>query len=192
MARARKFPTPMRHRKVLRDNLDGIAKADIRRLARRGGVQRLSGTVYHEVRGVLKLFLQRIMGSAVIYSEYARRKTVTVYDIIHALKREGHTLFGYDPIPRRLPPPPPSRRRVKKSSPPRQTQTQPEIAIPNTTESATTAPQIDSPPAPLGPALVETTPIPNAVTQPVDNESQPKTPVRTKTISRKEVPGYGN
>ena len=35
----------MRHRKVLRDNIDGISKAAIRRLARRGGVKRLSGLI---------------------------------------------------------------------------------------------------------------------------------------------------
>ncbi len=32
-----------RHRKVLRDNIQGITKPAIRRLARRGGVKRISG-----------------------------------------------------------------------------------------------------------------------------------------------------
>jgi histone H4 len=32
-----------RHRKVLRDNIQGITKSVIRRLARRGGVKRISG-----------------------------------------------------------------------------------------------------------------------------------------------------
>ena len=39
-----------RHRKVLRDNIQGITKPAIRRLARRGGVKRISGLVYEEVR----------------------------------------------------------------------------------------------------------------------------------------------
>ena len=34
-----------RHRKVLRDNIQGITKPAIRRLARRGGVKRISGYV---------------------------------------------------------------------------------------------------------------------------------------------------
>ena len=34
-----------RHRKVLRDNIQGITKPAIRRLARRGGVKRISGPV---------------------------------------------------------------------------------------------------------------------------------------------------
>lgn len=38
-----------RHRKVLRDNIQGITKPAIRRLARRGGVKRISGLIY-EVR----------------------------------------------------------------------------------------------------------------------------------------------
>ena len=43
--------------KVLRDNIQGITKpAAIRRLARRGGVKRISGLIYEETRGVkLKL-----------------------------------------------------------------------------------------------------------------------------------------
>uniref|UniRef100_A0A453LKQ6 Histone H4 n=1 Tax=Aegilops tauschii subsp. strangulata TaxID=200361 RepID=A0A453LKQ6_AEGTS len=40
-----------RHRKVLRDNIQGITKPAIRRLARRGGVKRISGLIYEETRG---------------------------------------------------------------------------------------------------------------------------------------------
>ena len=46
-----------RHRKVLRDNIQGITKPAIRRLARRGGVKRISGLIYEETRGVLKVLL---------------------------------------------------------------------------------------------------------------------------------------
>ena len=44
-----------RHRKVLRDNIQGVTKPAIRRLARRGGVKRISGLIYEETRGVLKV-----------------------------------------------------------------------------------------------------------------------------------------
>ena len=47
-----------RHRKVLRDNIQGITKPAIRRLARRGGVKRISGLIYEETRGVLKVLLR--------------------------------------------------------------------------------------------------------------------------------------
>ncbi|XP_021712205.1 histone H4 [Aedes aegypti] len=67
-----------RHRKVLRDNIQGITKPAIRRLARRGGVKRISsGLIYEETRGVLK------------------RKTVTAMDVVYALKRQGRTLYGF-------------------------------------------------------------------------------------------------
>ena len=37
-----------RHRKILRDNIQGITKPAIRRLARRGGVKRISAMIYEE------------------------------------------------------------------------------------------------------------------------------------------------
>merc|ERR1711915_1071830 len=84
-----------RHRKVLRDNIQGITKPAIRRLARRGGVKRISGTIYEETRGVLKLFLENVIRDAVTYTEHARRKTVTAMDVVYALKRQGRTLYGF-------------------------------------------------------------------------------------------------
>ncbi|KAG6851847.1 hypothetical protein H0H87_012020 [Tephrocybe sp. NHM501043] len=51
-----------RHRKILRDNIQGITKPAIRRLARRGGVKRISGLIYEETRGVLKIFLENVCG----------------------------------------------------------------------------------------------------------------------------------
>uniref|UniRef100_A0A3Q3DZE5 Histone H4 n=1 Tax=Labrus bergylta TaxID=56723 RepID=A0A3Q3DZE5_9LABR len=67
-----------RHRKVLRDNIQGITKPAIRRLARRGGVKRISGLIYEETRGVLKVFLENVIRDAVTYTEHAKRKTVTL------------------------------------------------------------------------------------------------------------------
>ncbi|KAK7301827.1 hypothetical protein RJT34_12703 [Clitoria ternatea] len=85
-----------RHRKVLRDNIQGITKPAIRRLARRGGVKRISGLIYEETRGVLKIFLENVIRDAVTYTEHARRKTVTAMDVVYALKRQGRTLYvGY-------------------------------------------------------------------------------------------------
>ena len=84
-----------RHRKVLRDNIQGITKPAIRRLARRGGVKRISGLIYEETRGVLKVFLENVVRDAVTYTEHARRKTVTALDVVAALKRQGRTLYGF-------------------------------------------------------------------------------------------------
>ncbi|XP_018396865.1 PREDICTED: histone H3-like [Cyphomyrmex costatus] len=82
-----------RHRKVLRDNIQGITKPAIRRLARRGGVKRISGLIYEETRGVLKVFLENVIRDAVTYTEHAKRKTVTAMDVVYALKRQGRTLY---------------------------------------------------------------------------------------------------
>ena len=54
-----------RHRKVLRDNIQGLTKAAISRLARRGGVKRICGFIYEEVRGVLMVFLENVIRDAV-------------------------------------------------------------------------------------------------------------------------------
>ncbi|CAI9728563.1 histone H2B, gonadal-like [Octopus vulgaris] len=83
-----------RHRKVLRDNIQGITKPAIRRLARRGGVKRISGLIYEETRGVLKVFLENVIRDAVTYTEHAKRKTVTAMDVVYALKRQGRTLIA--------------------------------------------------------------------------------------------------
>ncbi|TRY56674.1 hypothetical protein DNTS_021032 [Danionella cerebrum] len=87
-----------RHRKVLRDNIQGITKPAIRRLARRGGVKRISGLIYEETRGVLKVFLENVIRDAVTYTEHAKRKTVTAMDVVYALKRQGRTLYGFGAI----------------------------------------------------------------------------------------------
>ena len=57
-----------RHRKVLRDNIQGITKPAIRKLAKRGGV--------------LKVFLKNIIRDAVTYTEHAKpfaRKIITLW-----------------------------------------------------------------------------------------------------------------
>ena len=70
-------------------------KPAIRRLARRGGVKRISGLIYEETRGVLKVFLENVIRDSVTYTEHARRKTVTALDVVYALKRQGKTLYGF-------------------------------------------------------------------------------------------------
>ncbi|XP_061393266.1 histone H4-like [Musca vetustissima] len=84
-----------RHRKVLRDNIQGITKPAIRRLARRGGVKRISGLIYEETRGVLKVFLENVIRDAVTYTEHAKRKTVTAMDR-HFIYACGSILLVHD------------------------------------------------------------------------------------------------
>ncbi|CAK9097990.1 unnamed protein product [Durusdinium trenchii] len=84
-----------RKRKVLKESIQGITKPAIRRLARRGGVKRISGLIYEETRGVLKTFLENVLRDSITYTEHARRKTVTAMDIVYALKRQGRTIYGF-------------------------------------------------------------------------------------------------
>ena len=82
-------------KKQNRANIDGITKPAIRRLARRGGVKRISSLIYDETRLVLRHFLENVIRDSVTYTEHAKRKTVTALDVVHALKRQGRTLYGF-------------------------------------------------------------------------------------------------
>ena len=73
----------------------GVSPSHIRRIARRGGVKRISGLIYEETRGVLKVFLENVVCEEVTYTEHAMRKTVTALDVVYALKRQGRTLYGF-------------------------------------------------------------------------------------------------
>jgi len=81
-----------RHGKVI---IEGITKPAIRRLARRGGVKRISSYIYDDTRMVLKSFLDSVVKDSVTYTEHARRKTVTAMDVVYALKRLGRTIYGF-------------------------------------------------------------------------------------------------
>jgi histone H4 len=84
-----------RLRKSRKEVILGITKPAIRRLARRGGVKRISVLIYDEVRSVLRSFLDNVVRDAVTYTEHARRKTVTAMDVVYALKRQGRSLYGF-------------------------------------------------------------------------------------------------
>ena len=83
------------YRNILRNNIDGISKPALRRLARRGGVKCQSGLIYEEVRSVLKTFLERIIRDAVTYCEHARRRTIQPVDIVCALRKNKRPLYGF-------------------------------------------------------------------------------------------------
>ena len=72
-----------------------ITKPAIRRLDRRGGVKRISGLIYEETRGVLKIFLENVIRDAVTYTEHAKRKTVTAMDVFYVLKKQGRISYRF-------------------------------------------------------------------------------------------------
>ena len=84
-----------RHRKILKDNIEGITKPAIRRLARRAGIERLSGEVYQTIREEINSFLRGLVETSVVYTESANRKTIVAMDVVYALKRQGRTIYGF-------------------------------------------------------------------------------------------------
>ena len=74
-------------------------------------MKRISGLIYEETRGVLKIFLevsplplvlidmpltvtQNVIRDSVTYTEHAKRKTVTALDVVYALKVCLHSSRG--------------------------------------------------------------------------------------------------
>jgi histone H4 len=51
----------------------GITKPALRRLAQRGGVKRISGLIYEDMRGALRIFLEGAVRDAALYTEYGYR-----------------------------------------------------------------------------------------------------------------------
>lgn len=82
--------------KKFKELILGISKPSIRRLARRGGVKRISGLIYDESRAALRTFLENVIRDTVAYTEHSRRKTVTALDVVYALKNKGKTLYGFN------------------------------------------------------------------------------------------------
>jgi histone H3/H4 len=62
-----------------------ITNAAIERIARRGGVKRMSGFVYDEIRGIMKMFLENILRSSVIRVESTGMKTLKIEHVLPSL-----------------------------------------------------------------------------------------------------------
>jgi histone H4 len=75
--------------------IQGITKGAIRRLARRGGVKRISYQIYEYSREVLINFMEKLVRDSITYTEHGNRKTVTTMDVIHAMKRQGKAILGF-------------------------------------------------------------------------------------------------
>ena len=69
--------------------VQGISKGDIRRVARRGGVKRISVSIYPYTRDVLVGWLEGVVKDSLIFMEHAKRTTVRASDVVYALKRRG-------------------------------------------------------------------------------------------------------
>ena len=84
-----------RVKKVMKANASSVSAGSIRRLARRGGVKRIAGPVYGEIRSVLKSFVDGVVRDASAYTEHSKRRTVSVQDIVAALRKRGRAIYGF-------------------------------------------------------------------------------------------------
>lgn len=66
----------------------GITSNTIQRIARRGGVFRMSDDVYNKARDILVAFIKRIAKNAIIFASSAGRKTLQKEDFLRALRYE--------------------------------------------------------------------------------------------------------
>ena len=86
------------HRSGTKPIADGqITNGAVRRLARRGGVQRISSGINNHVREYIDDFLNRVVRDSLSYCEHRRARTITALDVVYALKKNGRTLYGYGP-----------------------------------------------------------------------------------------------
>eukprot|EP01062_Namystynia_karyoxenos_P051757 TRINITY_DN4081_c0_g2_i1.p1 TRINITY_DN4081_c0_g2~~TRINITY_DN4081_c0_g2_i1.p1 ORF type:complete len:101 (+),score=34.23 TRINITY_DN4081_c0_g2_i1:80-382(+) len=71
-----------------------ISKGGIRRLARKGGVKRISQPVYEDARGIITGFIDDVMRDTCAVMGMTGRKTVALGDVLYALKKQGRALYG--------------------------------------------------------------------------------------------------
>ena len=88
-----KAKTTMKFSKDIKDG--NITNGAIRRLARRGGVKRLSMNIHPHVRDYIDDFLNKVVRDSLSYSEHRKAKTITAMDVVYALKRNGRVIYGY-------------------------------------------------------------------------------------------------
>jgi len=83
-----------KRRRFYKNEASKISKGDLKRLARRGGISRISAPALDEAKLCLVAFLKRIVAKSYYYCLHARRNTISVNDIVYGLKTEGITYYA--------------------------------------------------------------------------------------------------
>ena len=91
---------PVRHSRKNRKtgNIKVVSQPAVRRLARRGGVKRMSGEIYEETQKVAKEFLTKVLEKSCIYMSDRNQtaKTLNPGDVVRALNNMGLPIYGFD------------------------------------------------------------------------------------------------
>lgn len=91
----KKVKKAVKHRKILRDNIQGITAPSLQRLMRRAGVKRIGSETYEALRSHCKLYLENVLYSLSVVLTHSRRKTFKVTDLETALDVNGiHLVAG--------------------------------------------------------------------------------------------------
>ncbi|CAD7950516.1 unnamed protein product [Amoebophrya sp. A120] len=88
----KKRPDDVGVQEVVHDNL---CKSAIRRLARRGGVRRVSAKIYQPIRLAFQQWLEKVTEQTYILTSHQGRATVRTNEVINALKLQGKNIYGY-------------------------------------------------------------------------------------------------
>lgn len=72
-----------------------VTNGAIRRLARRGGVKRISYNVHDNVRSYISDFLDKVVRDSLTFAEHGKRRTISALDVVYALKKNGRVIYGY-------------------------------------------------------------------------------------------------
>merc|ERR1711894_8245 len=94
------FPVAKRHKHVKAgsgDILKGLTKPTLKKLARRGGVKRISANSHDEMHFMVKEFLTTVISNTCTYSDHGKRKTITLQDVKYGLKNQGIHMVGFIP-----------------------------------------------------------------------------------------------
>ncbi|ODM98869.1 Histone H4 [Orchesella cincta] len=79
---------------IFQDIIHGIANPAIRRSSRCGDVNCIAGP--NVIRKSLHDFLSKIIRDSIHNSESSERNTITIQDVLYALKKYGRSLYGCD------------------------------------------------------------------------------------------------
>jgi histone H3/H4 len=82
---------------MLRDNIQGLTKPAIRRVARQAGVVRINAQTYDEMRGVAKVKLEQVIAASIAYTQNGGRKTVSVSDVVNGIEAACGDHVAFDP-----------------------------------------------------------------------------------------------
>lgn len=81
-------------RRVLRDNDRRLTKSAFAHLAHKAGVKSISSLMYEESRGITKVYMEKIIQSAVTITNHSGRKTIQRGDIEEALHVNGYKVYA--------------------------------------------------------------------------------------------------